>query len=212
MSDIKIGIYGGTFDPVHLGHIRSAFAFLAAYSPDRLFIMPNYTPPHKKLCIGDDPKMRLQMLKIAFSPLPFYDDKIIVSDYEIRQKETSYTYKTLEHFKWISSDITLLCGTDNFVNLETWKNAPRIFELAKIAHIVRPNTVDESDYVVKMKEKYRSKYNARIIDVPMAPIEISSTEIRERIKKGLDTTNMIPQDVRHFIDKYDLYGEHNDRA
>ena len=74
MGDLKIGIYGGTFDPVHLGHIRSAFAFLTACNLDRLFIMPNYLPPHKAVYAGDDPKMRLQMLKIAFSPLPFYDD------------------------------------------------------------------------------------------------------------------------------------------
>lgn len=209
MSDVKIGIYGGTFDPVHLGHIRSAFAFLTACDLDKLFIMPNYMPPHKALCPGDDPQMRLQMLKIAFAPLPFYNDKIIVSDFEVRNSEVSYTYKTLEHFKWISNDLTLLCGTDNFLNLEYWKNAERIFELAKIAHIVRPGTYDESDDILLTKERYRAKYGARIIDVPMAPIEISSTDIRERIKRGDGTYMMLPPDVREFIDKYDLYGEHN---
>ena len=207
MSDVKIAIYGGTFDPVHLGHIRTAFAYISAYNPDRLFIMPNFIAPHKQMCAGDDPAMRLQMLKIAFSPLPFYNDKIIVSDYEIRQSETSYTYKTLEHFKWISNDLTLLCGTDNFISLENWKNAPRIFELATIAHIVRPNTVDDSDEVLKIKDYYREKYNARIIDVPMAPIELSSTEIRHRIKNNMDTSMLIPPDVRLFIDKYNLYGD-----
>lgn len=209
MGNVKIGIYGGTFDPVHLGHIRSAFAFLTACSLDRLFIMPNFIPPHKELCAGDDPAMRLQMLKIAFSPLPFYNDRIIISDYEIRQAETSYTYKTLEHFKWISDDLTILCGTDNFVSLESWKNAPRIFELATIAHIVRPNTVDDSDEIGRIKEVYRQRYGARIVDVPMAPIEISSTDIRQRIANNMDTSRLLPPDVRLFIDKYNLYGEHN---
>lgn len=209
MSEVKIGIYGGTFDPVHLGHIRSAFAFLAACQPDKLFIMPNYIPPHKVLCPGDDPYARLQMLKIAFSSLPFYNDKIIISDYEIRNQEVSYTYKTLEHFSWISKDLTLLCGTDNFINLEYWKNAERIFELATIAHIVRPGTYDESDVILEAKERFREKYNARIIDVPMSPIDLSSTEIREKIKRNENTSYLIPNDVRAFIDKYDLYGEHN---
>jgi len=209
MGNVKIGIYGGTFDPVHLGHVRSAFAFLTACNLDRLFIMPNFIPPHKELCAGDDPAMRLQMLKIAFSPLPFYNDRIIISDYEIRQAETSYTYKTLEHFKWISDDLTILCGTDNFVSLESWKNAPRIFELATVAHIVRPNTVDDSDEIGRIKEIYRQKYGARIVDVPMAPIEISSTDIRQRIANNMDTSRLLPPDVRFFIDKYNLYGEHN---
>ncbi|MBE6642293.1 MAG: nicotinate (nicotinamide) nucleotide adenylyltransferase [Ruminococcaceae bacterium] len=209
MSDVKIGIYGGTFDPVHLGHIRSVYAFLTACDLDRLFIMPNYLPPHKSLCPGDDPMMRLQMLKIAFGPLPFYNDKVIVSDFEIRNREVSYTYKTLEHFKWISNDITLLYGTDNFLNLEYWRNAERIFELAKIAHIVRPGTYDESDEILQMKDRYRDKYGATIIDVPMAPIELSSTEIREKIKRGENTSYLMPQSVRDFIDQYDLYGEHN---
>ena len=209
MNDVKIGIYGGTFDPVHLGHIRSAFAFLTACDLDRLFIMPNYLPPHKMLCAGDDPQMRLQMLKIAFSPLPFYNDKIIVSDFEVRNQEVSYTYKTLEHFSFISKDLTLLCGTDNFLNLEYWRNAERIFELAKIAHIVRPGTYDESEEILATKERLKERYGARIVDVPMAPIELSSTEIREKIKRGENTFYLLPPDVRAFIDKYDLYGEHN---
>ena len=209
MGDLKIGIYGGTFDPVHSGHIRSVYAFLTACNLDRLFIMPNYLPPHKTLCAGDDPQIRLQMLKIAFSPLPFYNDKIIVSDFEVRNRETSYTYKTLEHFKWISKDLTILCGTDNFLKLEKWKNFERIFELAAIAHIVRPNTYDESEEILKTKERYKEKYNARIIDVPMAPIELSSTVVREKIKKGEDTSFLIPNDVRLFIDQNNLYGDNN---
>lgn len=209
MSNVKIGIYGGTFDPVHLGHIKSAFAFLTACDLDRLFIMPNYIHPHKAQLPGDDPRVRLQMLQIAFSNLPFYNDKIIISDFEVRQQEVSYTYKTLEHFKWISDDLTILFGTDIFVTLDKWKNCERIFELAKIAHIVRRNTYDESDEILAIKDRYRNKYGARIVDVPMAPIDISSTDIRERIKNNMSTSMLLPPNVREFIDKYDIYGEHN---
>lgn len=209
MSGVKIGIYGGTFAPVHIGHIKSAFAFLSACGLDRLFIMPNYIPPHKAACPGDDPQMRLQMLKIAFSPLPFYDDKIIISDYELRNAETSYTYKTLEHFRWISDDLTFLCGTDSFLALETWKNYERIFELAQIAHIVRPANENQSNEIQKARFHYEKEYKARIIDVPMAPIDISSTELRGMIRAGKDTSEYIPRDVRSYIEKYNIYGEHN---
>lgn len=211
MSDIKIGIYGGTFDPVHVGHIRSAYAFLDTCQLDKLYIIPTFIPPHKTICEGDDPKNRLQMLKIAFSQLPFYDDKIIISDYEILQQKTSYTYQTLEHFnKCISKDLTILCGTDNFLTLEKWKNFERVFELAKIAHIVRPNTHDESDEILAAKEKYTEKYDARIIDVPMDPIDISSTEVRQKIKDNQDTSDLITPEVRDYIDKYNIYGAQND--
>ncbi len=211
MSDVKIGIYGGTFAPVHIGHIRSAFAFLTSCSLDRLFIMPNYIPPHKEICEGDNPERRLTMLKLAFRDLPFYDDKIIISDFELRRECPSYTYKTLEHFKFISNDLTLLCGTDNFLTLEKWKNYEKIFELAKIAHIVRPNICDEQAEQIELtKARYTEKYNARIIDVPMAPIDISSTVLREMIKQNLDTSRFIPADVREYINKYNIYGEHND--
>ena len=210
MSNIKIGIYGGTFDPVHIGHINSAYAFLNTCQLDKLFIMPTFIPPHKTICKNDDPKNRLEMLRIAFDKLPFYDEKIVISDYEIRQQGTSYTYKTLEHFKLISDDLTILCGTDNFLTLESWKNFERVFELAKIAHIVRPNTYDKPDKILLAKEKYQEKYNARIIDVPMEPLDISSTEVREKIKTKQDTSDFITPEVRAYIDKYDIYGAQND--
>ena len=207
MSDVKIGIYGGTFAPVHIGHIRSAYAFLSACNLDRLFIMPTNVTPRKTHCPGDDPKTRLHMLNIAFSSLPFYNDKVLISDYEIRNPGISYTYKTLEHFKFISNDLTLLCGTDNFLTLEKWKNFERIFELAKIAHIVRPGKQADMLTIQRMKEHYINSYRATIIDVPMAPIDISSTELREMIKNNIDTSMYIPRDVRTFIDNYNVYGE-----
>lgn len=207
MSNVKIAIYGGTFAPVHIGHIKSVFAYLAACDPDKLFIMPNYIPPHKAACAGDDPQKRLQMLKIAFSPLPYYDDKIIISDYELRNAETSYTYKTLEHFRWITDDLTFICGTDSFLEFETWKNYERIFELAKIAHIIRPSNTDRTADIQKARLHYEKQYGARIIDIPSAPVDISSTELRRMINEGKDTSEYIPRDVRSYIDKYNIYGK-----
>ena len=106
----------------------------------------------------------------------------------------------------MSNDLTILCGTDNFLTLEKWKNFERVFALANIAHIVRPNTHDESKEILEAKQKYTEKYNARIIDVPMEPIDISSTEVRQKIKDNQDTSHLIPTEVRDYIDKYNIYG------
>ena len=94
----KIGIYGGTFGPVHLGHIRAAHAFLDACCLDRLYILPTAIPPHKAVSQADTPEERLQMLKLAFSEPEYADDRIIVSDYEQKRGGKSYTILTLEHF------------------------------------------------------------------------------------------------------------------
>ena len=206
MSELKIGIYGGTFAPVHIGHIRAAYSFLTYCELDKLFIMPAFIPPHKSATTGDDPRQRLEMLKIAFSPLPYYDDRILISDYEIRQKGKSFTYLTLEHFSFISKDITLLVGTDNFLTLENWKNYREIFSLAKIAHAVRPENGEISKKIEETKERYEREYGATVIDVPMTPTEISSTEIRRLIKERKDTSRFLPYEVRDYIEYNHIYG------
>ncbi len=205
MSDPRIGIYGGTFSPPHVGHIRSAFAFLSACSLDRLFLIPAFSPPHKDVGPSDDPKKRLDMLSLAFGPLPFYNDRIIVSDYELRQGGKSYTYLTLEHFSWISKELFLLVGTDSFLSLDKWREPEKIFRLAVIAHIPRPLGGNEKEEVARKTEEYRVKYGARVVEVPFAPVDVSSTEVRRLIREGKDTSAFVPSEVREYIERNGLY-------
>ena len=202
MGDVKIGIYGGTFAPVHSGHIRSAYAFLSACDLDRLFIIPTNVTPRKVHCPGDDPKTRLHMLNMAFSNLPFYNDRILISDFEIRNPGISYTYKTLEHFKFISNDLTLLCGTDNFLTLEKWKNFERIFELAAICYIRRESDAQNSVDINDKINEYRTKFGAEVYEVECDPIEISSSEIRCTAEK---LKSYLPKKVYDYIQEMGLY-------
>ena len=101
----KIGLYGGTFGPPHLGHVYAAKTFLREVAPDRLLIMPAGIPPHKEKAAGDTPELRLAMCRAAFGDLPHTE----ISDYEIRKPGKSYTVETLEHLAAPGREITMLC-------------------------------------------------------------------------------------------------------
>ena len=131
---IEKGIYGGTFAPVHNGHVAAARAFYDALGLDELLVIPAFLPPHKETEKGDDPAARLAMTRLAFEGDP---RRITVSGYEIEQQGTSYTYKTLEHFTAPDTRLTFLCGTDMFLTFDTWKHPEIIFALARIAHVRR---------------------------------------------------------------------------
>ena len=111
-----IGIYGGTFDPPHIGHINACKQFLNAFNMDKLFVIPSYVPPHKDLKSNSTVQNRFEMTQIAFSGI---SDKIEISDVEIKRKGKSFTADTLSHFKKLGYDnILFLCGTDMYLTLE----------------------------------------------------------------------------------------------
>lgn len=200
MNDLKnIGIFGGTFAPVHNGHISAAYAFFEQCKLDKLFIMPTSTPPHKQIGYADNPTARYEMLLLVFGSSP--EDKITVSDYEIKRQGKSYTVNTLRHFKQIyGGELYFLCGADMFVTLDTWIEFEEIFKLAHIAYIRR------GDINVKQREQYfQSRYNARITEVVMPAVELSSTKVREKIAAGADVSSVIPAAVQDYIREHGLY-------
>ena len=201
----KIGIYGGTFGPVHLGHIRAAHAFLDACSLDRLYILPTAIPPHKAASQADTPEDRLQMLKLAFSEPEYADDRIVISDYEQKRGGKSYTILTLEHFLKESCDITLLCGTDMFLTLERWYRGEDILRMADICCLCRDNDPVSHAAIDKAAAHYRETYGTGIHFPDFDPLVISSTEIRARIAAGQPTDDTLPVSVRSYIDEHGLY-------
>ena len=203
----ELAIYGGTFAPVHIGHVHAAKAFFNAVKPDKLLIIPTLIPPHKQLKYKDNPADRLEMLKLAFKDEAYYGEKIFISDYEINSPPPSYTINTLRHFSAPDTHITFLVGTDMFLTLNRWKNAEEIFKLCTIAFMKREQN-DENNAIINEKLFiYRNKYNAdiKIIDTP--PIEISSSELRlgsdEEMKKYL------PSAVYEYIKEHGLYEDDN---
>ncbi len=200
MKTGRLGIYGGSFNPFHNGHKLSAETFVEEAKLDKLLIMPAFVPPHKRLSDGDDPYHRLNMLKNVFR-----DPRIEISDYEIEKKGVSYTYQTLEYFSEFCDELYFLLGTDMLLSLDRWKNPNVIFSLCTIVCLVREKT--ENAMVAEKKTEYEKKYGARIMLPKYSPIELSSTEVRERLEKGENIDGLVPKTVAEYIKKYGLYGK-----
>ena len=202
---MKLGIYGGTFGPVHLGHIRAAHAFLDACSLDRLYILPTAIPPHKAASAKDTPADRLNMLRLAFSAQEYADDRIVISDYEQTRGGKSYTILTLEHFSAESDDITMLCGTDMFLTLEHWYRGEDILRTVSICCLCRDGDPASAAAIASAAAHYRNTYGTTVILPQFTPLVISSTEIRARIAAGQSTDGLLAPTVRDYIDAHNLY-------
>ncbi len=201
---MKIGIFGGTFDPPHIGHISVCKAFLDAIDLDALYVMPAYIPPHKTVCSGVDADKRLQMSEIAFSKL---SNKIIVSDIEFKRQGKSYTAHTLKYFKenFEEVEIYFLCGTDMILTMDMWYCPEYIFDNAKIVYARRENDKDTTQNIDFKCKLYKEKYNAEIIYLTTDVKEMSSSEIREAISCGKDLSKYLSKEIIDYIEKNKLY-------
>ncbi len=198
-STEKIGLFGGTFAPPHLGHVHAARTLSETISLDKILIMPTAIPPHKVRTSIDTPEDRLEMCRAAFGDI----EGVEVSDYEITKGGISYTYETLEHLTSPGREIYLLCGTDMFMTLDKWRNSDIIFRLAKIVCVPRYSAGE--DGIRQKAEEYKSRFSADVTVIGSDPFEISSTEIRERIENGRDLSELLPEEVIEIIEKRHLY-------
>ena len=121
----RVGIYGGTFAPPHVGHVEAARAFMKQMRLDYLYVIPTAIPPHKTTDFDIDPYHRLAMCDLAFSGI----DGVIVSDIELRRGGVSYTVDTLRELTAPDTRLFLFCGTDMFLTLDQWYCADEIFKL-----------------------------------------------------------------------------------
>lgn len=196
----RIGIFGGTFDPVHNEHINLAKSAVKELNLDTLFVMPTFQPPHKT----DKPldgAHRINMLNLAFS-----DDKNIeVSDYEIVKEGKSYTYQTVEYFRSQYPDdiIYFIVGGDMLTDFKTWKYPERILSSAELAVFSRENYF--TDY--KAEEEYFIKnFNKSFVKLDYKGKNFSATKVRVYTALNLDATSEVPKPVHDYIIKNDLYG------
>ena len=198
MKKERIGIFGGTFNPPHIGHIEAARSFVSSMHLDRLIIMPSYIPPHKVYNSKVSCEERFEMCKIAFKDI----DKATVSDLEISRGGTSYTYLTLEELSSEYSELYFLCGTDMILSMDTWKNPDIIFSLANICYIRRELNQDITRQISDKCTLYSKKFNARIIAIDAPVIDISSSEIREGY---CDLSRYLTEGVLNYISEKGLY-------
>ena len=154
---MKIGIYGGSFDPPHIGHINACRSFFEAYNFDKLFVIPVAVPPHKMLKSNVSVDDRLYMSKLAFEDV---SDNIVISDIEIKRQGKSYTADTIRYFKEnFSAEIYFLCGTDMILTLDSWYMPQYIFENCTIVYIRRETDPEITEQLAEKIVEYREKFN-----------------------------------------------------
>ena len=196
-----IALYGGTFSPPHIGHVRAAEAFVRAVSPDRLLIVPSAIPPHKAPVLGADDEERLAMCRLAFSSVPSAE----VSDIEILRRGKSYTVETLRTLAEPTVRLALLVGTDMFLSLDTWYSFRELFSLAEIAYVQRETDAKTAEILAEKEKFYVERYGARIRALSTDVTEISSTELRRRIASDEPLGGYLLPEVEAYIKARGLY-------
>lgn len=194
----RVGIFGGTFNPPHVGHVSAAKAFLEQAQLDELIIMPAFIPPHKEYYSVVSCEERLEMCKIAFAEL----SNTSISNLEIARKGKSYTYLTLEELTKEDTELYFLCGTDMILTMDNWKNPEIIFSLAKICYIRRESDEEKTALIDKKCKEYREKYGASVLAIDAEVIEISSSEIRNDFSNA---SKYLSPGVVEYITKAGLY-------
>lgn len=199
---MRIGIYGGTFSPIHIGHVQAAQAFMEQMWLDILFIIPTGETPHKKMSGGASARDRFEMCRLAFEGI----DGVIVSDMEIIREGKSYTVDTLRALSVNPEDrLFLLCGTDMILTLDTWKNSDEIFRLCYPVYVRRETDASLDNKIIAKIAEYKKKYGKNTVKLTVTPIEASSSEIREKIKNGEPVGELLPAKVYEYIKEGGLY-------
>lgn len=223
----KIGIFGGTFDPIHMGHLLLAESACCSFGLDKVLFMPTPSPYHRTDKKVLDLSHRISMVKLAIEG----NDHFEFSDFEISLPGPTYTYNTLTRFReeYPDTEIYLIIGGDSLFSIEKWYNFRDIFDMAVILSSKRENEskgasgslgsgtftsggmveADSSDplhdeFTAKMEE-LRSRYGARAFDIEMPNIEISSSGIASRVREGRSFRYFVPENVYSYIVDNGLY-------
>ena len=205
---MKIGVYGGAFNPPHLGHITAARAVFGLLKLDKLLVIPTGHPPHKTLPSGSPtPDQRLEMTRLAMEQTGL-GSRAEILDLEIRREGSSYTADTLARLReqYPEDELWLLMGTDMFLTFHTWHEPERILSLAGIAAFGRTETDTEELFAVQRDSLCRRYPQARIFTLSIpGVVDVSSTELRDRLAKGEEGSLLAPA-VYGYILREKLYG------
>jgi nicotinate-nucleotide adenylyltransferase len=188
---MRIGILGGTFNPIHIGHLILAEEAHFKLKLDKLVFVPAFMPPHKSSLDVISAKDRFEMVKIAVEDNPAFE----VSTFEIDSKKKSYSIDTLKEFRGVYGEDTQLCfitGSDSLKDLFSWKNINDIFKISK--------------FIVANRPGYPMGEVPKEVDtVVITPIEVSSEDIRKRLAEGRSIRYLVPETVRKYIVDHKLY-------
>ena len=222
MMKDRIGIFGGTFNPIHMGHLKAARIVQRKCLLKKVLFIPSYIPPHKESAEIASPAHRLKMVELALASYP----QFIPSSIEIDVRERSYSIITLKKIKKLfpKSLVLFILGIDAFLEIDTWKDYHQVLQQCFFIVISRPGyrlqeamRVLEGKYQEMMVEISETEEiegdmftSYKIFLLSMDSLNLASTEIRERIKRGDSIKGMVPETVEIYIDENGLYRDKND--
>ena len=193
-------IYGGSFDPVHSGHVALAKSAVKECAVDRLIFMPAYMSPFKQdrqTAPGAD---RAAMIESILH----YDPAFCMSRYELNKEGPSYTYDTIMHWKpLLGGKLSFVMGMDSAIQVDTWFRGRDILKEVSLIVSIRPGS-DVDTFNAKARE-YKEKYGTEVHVLSMDPVDISSTDVRTRIEQGMPISGIVPPEVEKYIFEHDLY-------
>lgn len=199
---MKIGIMGGTFDPIHIGHLLLGEFAYEDFGLDEIWYLPNGNPPHKQQTEEKDAlRHRVEMIRQAIRDVPYF--KLCL--HEAKETEHSYTYKTMRELNALypENDFYFILGADSLFSIETWKYFREIFPTCTILAAMRDDK-DAADMQIQIRY-LEEKYGARIRILQAPLLEISSTTLRERASRGQSIYYMVPDTVAEYIKTNHLY-------
>lgn len=203
MADkIKTGIFGGAFNPIHNGHLNLAKKYLEVLNLDRIIFIPTALPPHKTDRFLASKEDRFNMLELAISDCEEFE----ISDIEFQRQGKSYTYDTLCHLreKYPNDDFYLIIGADQFLTFNLWYRYRDILDIASICTAARENG-NQREKIIDFSNKLDGLDKNRFHLLNSDAVEVSSSQVREKIKKGEDVSSLIPEKVYNYIVEKGLY-------
>jgi len=212
---VKVGILGGSFDPIHYGHLRSGEEVAETVGLDRVEFVPAHQPPHKPGRTLADDRDRLAMVELAIADNP----RFRASPIEIERRGVSYSVDTLATFRAREpgASFTFIMGIDAFRDMHTWKDVEHFFELASVVVTSRPPLAAETSIEhlpVAAREafcydpgtlSYRHRTGTRLSFLPITGIDVSATLIRERVRLGRSIRYLVPPSVERYVREHELY-------
>ena len=211
-----VGLFGGTFDPIHFGHLRAAEEVREGLGLSSVIFIPAALPPHKARGAVASSGHRLAMVRLAAEPNPYFH----VSDAEIKRKGKSYSIETIQSFQQTlgpETSLYFVMGMDAFLEIATWKSVDRLFSLCHFVVMARPGYVLRTlEEIIPLEiarqfcyDDNRGCWNHEsgdsIIPFEITHLDISATRIRDNIKRGLSVRFLVPKKVSGYIEKHGFY-------
>ena len=201
---MKIGIMGGTFDPIHKGHLMLGEYAYRQFELDKVWFMPNGTPPHKdNNKIGSAPEDRMRMVQLAIENQEAFE----LQTYEITNQDVNYSYKTMEYFieKYPDDEFYFIIGADSLFAMERWVKPERLLKTCIMLAAYRDDksTAEMLEQITYLNEKYGA--DIRLLNTPN--VDISSSEIRNMLQDKESIKELVPQAVYEYIIMNRLYKE-----